>query len=69
MNIYIIFDSLRYHYENEVVEFKKAENHIGFDDLGKYTCTSSSKVNLKDKELALQSFGVHDNILEIIDKT
>ena len=26
MNIYETFDNLRYHYENEVVEFKKAEN-------------------------------------------
>ena len=25
MNIYETFNNLRYHYENEVVEFKKAE--------------------------------------------
>ncbi len=33
MNIYETFDNLRYHHENEVVEFKKAENNFDFDDL------------------------------------
>ena len=32
MNIYETFDNLRYHHENEVVEFKKAENNFDFDD-------------------------------------
>ena len=36
MNIYETFNNLRYHHENEVVEFKKAENSFDFDDLGKY---------------------------------
>lgn len=36
MNIYETFDNLRYHCENEVVEFKKAENSFSFDELGKY---------------------------------
>ena len=31
------FDNLRYHHENEVVEFKKAENNFDFDDMGKYS--------------------------------
>lgn len=34
MNIYEEFDKLRYHYEDEVVEFKKAENNFNFDDIG-----------------------------------
>lgn len=29
MNIYETFNNLRYHHENEVVEFKKAENGKG----------------------------------------
>ena len=37
MNINEIFNNLRYHHENEVVEFKKAENNFDFDDLGKYS--------------------------------
>ena len=34
MNIYEIFDNLRYHYENKVVEFKNSENNFNFDDIG-----------------------------------
>ena len=33
MNINEIFNNLRYHHEDEVVEFKKAENNFDFDDL------------------------------------
>ena len=33
MNIYETFNNLRYHHEDEVVEFKKAENNFDFDDL------------------------------------
>ena len=36
MNIYETFGNLRYHHEDEVVGFKKAENNFDFDDLGKY---------------------------------
>ena len=35
-DIYKIFETLRFHYENETVEFKKAENNFDFDLLGKY---------------------------------
>ena len=35
MNIYETFNNLRYHHENEVVEFKKAENNFDFN--GKMT--------------------------------
>ena len=31
-----IFKKLRFHPEDEAVEFKKAENMFDFDDLGKY---------------------------------
>lgn len=34
MNIYESFNNLRYHQENEVVEFKKAENNFDFDNIG-----------------------------------
>ena len=39
-----IFDNLRYHPENEVVEFKKAENNFDFDDLGAYSGDSRSPI-------------------------
>ena len=52
MNIYETFDNLRYHHENEVVEFKKAENNFDFDDLGKYFSALSNEANLRDKGFA-----------------
>ena len=51
MNIYEIFDNLRYHHENEVVEFKKAENSFDFDDLGKYFSALS---NIKMYEIWIE---------------
>ena len=47
-----IFDNLRYHPENEVVEFKKAENNFDFDDLGKYFSALSNEANLRYKDFA-----------------
>ena len=52
MNIYETFNNLRYHYENEVVEFKKAENSFSFDELGKYFSALSNEANLRDKDFA-----------------
>jgi hypothetical protein len=45
MDIYAIFNKLRYHHEDEVVEFKKAENNSDFDDLGKYFSALSNEAN------------------------
>ena len=58
MDIYEIFNNLRYHYEDEIVEFKKAENNIDFDDLGKYFSALSNEANLRDKDFAWLVFGV-----------
>ena len=66
MNIYETFDNLRYHYEDEVVEFKKAENNFDFDDLGKYFSALSNEANLRDKGFAWLVFGVHDKTREIL---
>lgn len=66
MNIYETFNNLRYHYENEVVEFKKAENNFDFDDLGKYFSALSNEANLRNKGFAWLVFGVHDKTREII---
>jgi ATP-dependent DNA helicase RecG len=46
MDIYEVFNRLRYHHEDEVVEFKKAENNFDFDDLGKYFSALSNEANL-----------------------
>ena len=63
--IYVTFNNLRYHHENEVVEFKKAENSFDFDDLGKYFSALSNEANLRDKEFGWLVFGVHDKTREI----
>ena len=69
MNIYETFDNLHYHHENEVVEFKKAENNFDFDDLGKYFSALSNEANLRDKGFAWLVFGVHDKTREILGTT
>ena len=66
MNINETFNNLRYHYENEVVEFKKAENNFDFDDLGKYFSALSNETNLRDKDFGWLVFGVHDKTREIL---
>lgn len=66
MNIYEIFNKLRYHHEDEVVEFKKAENNFDFDDLGKYFSALSNEANLRDKGFAWLVFGVQDKTREIL---
>ena len=66
MNIYDTFNNLRYHHEDEVVEFKKADNIFDFDDLGKYFSALSNEANLRDKGFAWLVFGVHDKMREIL---
>lgn len=67
--IYEIFNKLRYHYENEVVEFKKAEYNFDFDDLGKYFSALSNEANLRDKDFAWLVFGVENKSRKIIGTT
>ena len=51
MDIYEIFRNLRYHHENEVVEFKKAENRSrGVNRL-------SEQLNLGIKDQVVDAFG------------
>lgn len=69
MNMKEIFYRLRYHHEDEVVEFKKAENSFDFDDLGKYFSALSNEANLRDKGFAWLVFGVHDKTREILGTT
>ena len=69
MDIYEIFNNLRYHHENEVVEFKKAENSFDFDDLGKYFSALSNEANLRDKDFAWLVFGVENKTREAIGTT
>lgn len=66
MDIYKIFYNLRYHHEDEVVEFKKAENNFDFDDLGKYFSALSNEANLHGLKFGWLAFGVHDKTREIL---
>ena len=66
MDIHETFNDLRYHYEDEAVEFKKAENNFDFDDLGKYFPALSNEANLRDKAFAWIVFGVHDKSREVL---
>ena len=61
-----IFEKLRFYPEDEVVEFKKAENSFDFDDLGKYFSALSNEANLRDKSFAWLVFGVQDKTREIL---
>ena len=66
IRIYELFEKLRYHYEDEVIEFKKAENNFDFDDLGKYFSALSNEANLRNQEFAWLVFGVHDKTREVV---
>lgn len=67
INQYInIFGNLISHKENEVVEFKKAENSFDFDDLGKYFSALSNEANLREIEFAWLIFGYDEKKHQII---
>ena len=66
-DIYItIFNSLIKHKENEVVEFKRAENNFDIDDLGKYFSALSNEANLRGLEFACLIFGYDEKKREIV---
>lgn len=66
MNLITLFDELRYHSENEIIEFKKAENNFDFNDLGKYFSALSNEANLRNQEFAWLVFGIHDKTRAVI---
>ena len=61
-----IFNNLVPHKENEVVEFKKAENNFDFDDLGKYFSALSNEANLRGLDFAWLIFGYDEKRHEIV---
>lgn len=67
MDNYIdIFHQLWEHSENEVVEFKKAENNFDIDELGCYFSALSNEANLRERDFAWIVFGVWDKKREIV---
>lgn len=61
-----IFHNLISHSENEVGEFKKAENNFDFDDLGKYFSALSNEANLRGLDFAWLIFGYDEKKHEIV---
>lgn len=59
-DIYAIFEELRSHVEDEVIEFKRAENSFSFDDLGKYFSALSNEANLRNLRRGWLAMGVDD---------
>lgn len=52
--------------ETEVVEFKKAKNGFGDDELGQYFSALSNEANLKSVPYAWLVFGIHDKTHEVL---
>lgn len=52
--------------ETEVVEFKKAVNGFGDQELGQYFSALSNEANLKDKPCAWLIFGIENNTHEVV---
>jgi ATP-dependent DNA helicase RecG len=61
-----IFYNLINHFENEIIEFKKAENNFDFDGLGKYFSALSNEANIRNTRFAWIIFGVRDKSREVI---
>ena len=54
-------------YENEVVEFKEANNQYNFNGIGKYFSSLCNEANLKKQSSSWLVFGVRDKDKRIID--
>lgn len=64
-----VFKRLWEHAENEIVEFKKAEQSFDIDELGKYFSALSNEANLHERECGWIVFGVWDKRHEIVGTT
>jgi len=53
-------------WENEVIEFKEANDNFSTSDIGKYFSALSNEANLKDKESAWLVFGVRNKTRKIV---
>lgn len=61
-----LLNSLIQTWENEVIEFKEANDNFSTSDIGKYFSALSNEANLKDKERAWLVFGVHNKTRKIV---
>ena len=68
MNIEEQLDFLLSHEcENEILEFKEANNQYDFDKIGKYFSALSNEANLADKRYAWLVFGIKDSNKKLIN--
>lgn len=61
-----VFQTITNHSENEVVEFKKAENSFDFDDLGKYFSALSNEANLRGLDFAWLILGYDEKKHQLV---
>ena len=61
-----IFRNIIQHKENEVIEFKRAENSFDFDLLGKYFSALSNEANLRRLDFAWLIFGYDEKKHQIV---
>lgn len=62
----VILDELLKNSETECVEFKRAQNNFGIDDLGKYFSALSNEANLKNKQYSWIVFGIDDKTHDVV---
>ena len=65
-NLENILSDLIQTWENEVIEFKEANDNFSTSDIGKYFSALSNEANLKDKERAWLVFGVRNKTRKIV---
>ena len=53
-------------WENEVVEFKQADNDYSTNDIGKYFSALSNEANLRGQERAWLVFGVNNKTRSVV---
>ncbi|GAA4716975.1 hypothetical protein GCM10023216_01090 [Isoptericola chiayiensis] len=61
-----LLDRLTAAWENEVVEFKDANDDFSTDKIGKYVSALSNEANLRGAEAGWLVFGVHDKSRTVI---
>lgn len=62
-------DELIAGWENEVVEFKEANDNFSTSDIGKYFSALSNEANLKNKDAGWLVFGVHNRTRTVVGTT
>jgi ATP-dependent DNA helicase RecG len=65
-DLLMILNRLICNWENEIVEFKQANNNFKQDDIGKYFSAISNEAKLKGFQYGWLIFGVHDKTKKIV---